>query len=226
MKIDKKYIVSLLPFLIAGCDPSSIKIQDVEKESPVISSTVNENEVPCVDCSTVVAEEPCVTAPAIADERKGPKQIWADSFIWTKAPELKVEKWLSEKPDTKGKYILLEFWNTWCPPCRRSLAKLNRYHEKYGDELAVIALIDETEESVLAMKEKHEVEPPKCYSAIDTTGFTKKKYGVRGVPHVVIIEPYDGVVIWEGFPGLKGYELTEEKIEKILEVGRSIKKKK
>ena len=172
----------------------------------------------------VVDDAPCVTAPAIENEQKGPKQLWANSFIWTKAPELKAEKWLSDQPDTKGKYILLEFWNTWCPPCRRSLATLNKYHEKFGDELAVIALIDEPEEALTKMTETHGVEAPKCYSAIDTSAFTKKAYGVYGVPHVVIIEPFEGCVVWEGFPGFKGYELTEEKIEKILEVGRQIRK--
>ena len=40
-----------------------------------------------------------------------------------------------------------------------------------------------------------------------------------GIPHVVLLEP-DGYVVWEGFPLLKDYELTEEIIEKVLSVGR------
>jgi hypothetical protein len=37
------------------------------------------------------------------------KKLWAKSYINKKAPELVVEKWLTEKPDTKGKFILIDF---------------------------------------------------------------------------------------------------------------------
>jgi len=168
------------------------------------------------------ADVPNVTPPPLTmKEEKRPKTIWANSFLWMEAPELKVEKWLSKKPETKGKYILLEFWNTWCPPCRASLAKLNKIHKKFGDELVVIACTDQPEEDVKALTNKYKnVEYPECYVAIDTKAETKTAYGVRGVPHVVIIEPEQNCVVWEGFPFLEGYELTDEKIEKILAVGR------
>lgn len=153
-------------------------------------------------------------------EVKEGKRLWADSLLWSKGPELVVETWLSEKPDTRGKYVLIEFWNTWCPPCRRSLALLNRLHEKYGKELVVIGVCDEKPETVRNFK-THKIA---FYSAIDTQARTKKEFGVFGVPHAVIIEP-EGYVIWEGFPLLKGYELTEDIIEKILAVGRKEKAK-
>ena len=147
------------------------------------------------------------------------KRIWARSFLFAEAPKLVVEKWLSEKPETKGKYVLIEFWATWCGPCRRSIPLLNKFHAKYGDELVVIGISDETEADVRKLK------CPKIeyYSAIDTQGRTKKAVGVWGIPHVLIIEP-GGAVVWQGFPLLKDYELTEDIIEKILAVGRRLKK--
>ena len=48
----------------------------------------------------------------------------------------------------------------------------------------------------------------------------KDKLGVYGIPHVIIVEP-NGYVVWEGFPLLEDYELTEEVVEKILSVGRN-----
>ena len=191
-------------------------------------------ETPCTaekstetPCATKTAELPCASAdspnvtppPLTMAEEKKPKTIWANSFLWMEAPKLEVDQWLSEKPKTEGKYILLEFWNTWCPPCRRSLAKLNKIQEKFGDELTVIALTDEPESKIKEMVKKYKnVEYPKTALAVDTK--TKEAFGVRGVPHVVIIEPEQGGVVWEGFPFLDGYELTDEKIEKILAVGR------
>ena len=179
-------------------------------------------------------DEPCPTDPPkryAADspfekgtDNKPPvmkqgKRIWANSFLFAEAPELVVEKWLSEKPETKGKYVLLEFWATWCGPCRRSIPILNKFHAKFKDELVVIGISDEAEADVLKLKAP-QIE---YYSAIDTQARTKKAVGVWGIPHVLIIEP-GGAVIWQGFPLLKDYELTEEMIEKILAIGRKIKK--
>lgn len=146
------------------------------------------------------------------------KRLWAQSFRWEKAPDFVVEKWLDEEPQFEGKYVLIEFWATWCGPCRRSIPLLNRFHEKYGDELTVIGISEETEEDVLKMKE------PKIEfaRAIDTQARMKDALGVFGIPHAILLEP-EGYIIWEGFPLLEDYELTDEVIEKILEVGRKQK---
>ncbi len=163
-----------------------------------------------------------------AEDYKNPvqfdsKRLWAASYLYAEAPETVVEEWIGKKPETKGKYVLLEIWNTWCPPCRRSLALLNGFHERYGDELVVIGLCDE---SVAAVKEC--MQRPNCgiefFNAVDTQARTKKALGVVGVPHTIVIEP-GGYVVWEGFPLQKGYELTDDIIEKILAVGRAQAKK-
>ena len=80
----------------------------------------------------------------------------------------------------------------------------------------VIGISDESEEDVRKL-----IDPEiRYFSAIDTQGRTKKSLGVFGIPHVLVIEP-GGFVVWEGFPLLKGYELTEELLDKILSVGRN-----
>ncbi len=151
------------------------------------------------------------------------KRLWARPWRWSKAPDLVVEKWLGEEPETEGKYVLIEFWATWCGPCRRSIPLLNRLHEKYGQELAVIGVSDETEEDVRNMAQNSpDVPEIQYYSAVDTQARMKEEVGVFGIPHAMILEP-DGYVVWEGFPLLDGHELTEEIVEKILQVGRKLK---
>ncbi len=149
---------------------------------------------------------------------KQEKRLWARSFLYSEAPEFVVEKWLSEQPDTEGKYVLIEFWATWCGPCRRSIPLLNGFHQKYGDELVVIGVSEESEADVRAMQEPR----IEFYSAIDTQRRMKDQLGVLGIPHTIIVEP-TGCVIWEGFPLLEGYELTDQIIERILEVGRRLR---
>ncbi len=139
------------------------------------------------------------------------KQIWAKSFLNKKAPELVVDKWLTKQPNTKGKFVLIDFWATWCGPCRRFIPELNKFNKKFGDKLVIIGLSDETPEKIKSMKS------PKIdyYIASDPLGRTKKAVQVRGIPHVILISP-DGIVRWEGFPALPGYELTEEVVADII----------
>lgn len=146
---------------------------------------------------------------------KKAKRLWARSYLWEKAPELVVEKWLTDEPETDGKYLLVEFWATWCRQCRLAVPKLNDLHRKFGNNLVIIGISDEPEKVVRSLEEPS----MEFYLAIDTQARMKEKMGVFGIPHAIIVEP-GGHVVWEGFPLLEGHELTEQVVEKILMVGK------
>lgn len=199
------------------------------------------------------AEGACTVGPA-RSAAAGGKQMWASSRAFTDAPQLEVAKWLSAKPETGGKFVVIEFWRTWCGACKRMTPLMNTLQRKFGDELVVIGLTGESEETVKAYKgpkkeyalaldrplsvEGHEQTavqtkartnegaaggpdqaPAACISQ-PGQGRYEAGFGVWGWPHVVILEPQHRTVIWEGFPGLKGYELTEDKVAKVLAIGR------
>ena len=173
--------------------------------------------------------------PARKTAGKDPKRIWAQSYLFCDAPKLEVSAWLTEEPDLKGKFVLIEFWRTWCGACKRAVPKLNSLHKKYGKELVVIAVTGEPLEAVQAyngpkMNFFMALDAPgkntEEEDAIKDQGATEEKYRVWGWPHCVLLEPEHHCVIWEGFPDLKGYELTAEKIEKALAIGRKRKKEK
>jgi thiol-disulfide isomerase/thioredoxin len=139
------------------------------------------------------------------------KKIWAKSFINQKAPEFVVEKWISEKPETKGKYLLIDFWATWCGPCIKTIPKLNDFQNKFGDKLVVIGVSDEEKIKV----KKVTKQKMRYFSAIDTKKRMYSELEIKGIPHCIIINP-EGVVVWEGFPLLTGNELTEEVVASIV----------
>lgn len=84
-----------------------------------------------------------VSTFAFAQESNNGKQMWAKSVLNEKAPELKVAEWVSKKPDTKGKFVLVDFWATWCGPCRKAIPELNELQKQFKDNLVVIGISDE-----------------------------------------------------------------------------------
>jgi len=114
------------------------------------------------------------------------------------------------KPEMEGQPLLLEFWATWCAPCRESIPHLNEIHAKYKDRgLLVVGATDEPN----AVIRKFQKELPMDYHvATDTGGRLNEKLGVSGIPHAFLVNK-SGEIVWQGHPN----RLTDEDIEKILE---------
>jgi cytochrome c biogenesis protein CcmG, thiol:disulfide interchange protein DsbE len=158
----------------------------------------------------------CTITIVRAQESNDGKQMWAKSYLNQKAPELQVEKWLTQKPNTEGKFILVDFWATWCGPCRNFIPSLNEFQKKFKDNLVVMGISNESEEVVHKMKT-----PVIEYSeAIDPKDRTSKELEIKGIPHVLLIDP-KGIVRWEGFPSLQDHELTEKTIAALIEKYKS-----
>lgn len=143
-----------------------------------------------------------------SDDTKALEERWLNK----KAAGFVVEKWLTEEPDTRGKFVLVDFWGTTCGPCRKAIPELNAWSKRFADDLVVVGVAPNTEEQVRAMKE-----PVIEYSsAIDTQGRMSKAYGTKWAPMAVLIDP-DGIVRWIGYPTMAGSILTGEVIEQIIE---------
>lgn len=127
------------------------------------------------------------------------------NLVGQKTPELIIEKWISPAPELQGKFIIIDFWATWCPPCRVSIPHMNALAAKYADHAVVIGLSKEAEATVRAFKGME------YYSAIDTKGRLQIAVGVRGIPNVIIIDP-EGMVRWQGHPA----NLSEEIMDALI----------
>ena len=128
-------------------------------------------------------------------------------------PDLRLD-FLGRDPEYANKPVLLEFWATWCPPCRESIPHLNELHAKYKDRGLVI--IGATDESASVIR-KFQRDTPMDYAvAIDSRGKLNEKMGVDGIPHAFLADA-SGKIVWDGHP----MSLREEEIEKALEAGEA-----
>ena len=100
----------------------------------------------------------------------------------------------------KGKVVLVDFWASWCPPCRAEIPKLQALKARYGDKFDVldIAVWDNPDDSRKAMTELNITWPV----IIGTGKLTEPTdlYGIKGIPHIIIFGP-DGTILSRGLTG-------------------------
>jgi cytochrome c biogenesis protein CcmG, thiol:disulfide interchange protein DsbE len=183
---------------------------------------VSTNAVAGEPGASAPAPGPAASAPAVASPVSWPaiaaKQLYATTDLRGKpAPEFSVEEWIGTPPETKGKVLLIDFWATWCGPCRALIPELEEWQKQFKDDLVVVGVSDEPMNKVLSFITQRKVAYP---MAIDTRGSTlKKTLGVQGIPHVLIVDS-KGIVRWQGFPQLPQDRLTADVIAQIIKADK------
>ena len=91
--------------------------------------------------------------------------------------------------ELRGKTVLLNFWATWCPPCKAEMPDLNALHREYGEarNFTVLGIDDEEGQAdVAAFAKQNAIAFP---LALDSDGaVTSNRYNVRGLPTSLIID--------------------------------------
>ncbi len=96
--------------------------------------------------------------------------------------------------DFRGKVVLLNFWATWCLPCRREMPSLERLYQSYRSRgLVVVAVsIDRASSAkVRAFAEEMDLSFPVLH---DPDDLTSPRYGVIGIPYSFLISPAGRIV--------------------------------
>ncbi len=138
------------------------------------------------------------------------------------APALKIAEWVKGKAvdfkDGKGKNVyLIEFWATWCPPCRAAIPHLTELQKKHKDKGLVVVGVSIDEQGVSAVRPfvKQNDDKMGYIVAVDNHRQTAEAYldavGVDGIPYAFLVDKA-GRFVWHGYPD----EAMDKVIEEIL----------
>ena len=93
----------------------------------------------------------------------------------------------------RGKYVVLDFWGTWCGWCIRGIPKMKEYYSKYKNQFEILSIdCNESKEKWLAGLKKYEMPWLHVYNPDNTS--VREDYAIQGYPTKIIVGP-DGKII-------------------------------
>lgn len=133
-----------------------------------------------------------------------------------KAPDFTVTL-LDNKPvklsDFRGKYVLLQFWGSWCGPCRRENPSLvnmyNKYHEK-GFEILSIGLEGDRRQWLNALEHDDMTWTTQAMESYQFDGPVTKQYNIKSIPATFLINPEGRIMGVNLQPEYINYMLSEK----------------
>jgi peroxiredoxin len=119
--------------------------------------------------------------------------------------------------DFSGRVVIIDFWATWCGPCKESSLELEKLHRKYKDRGVVVLGISMDEGTSAAQRVKEFAgKYGLTYRMLMDNGKTSGTYGVRNIPATYLLDGNQFVVaMYPGYISGLGEKIADQ-IEKLL----------
>lgn len=156
------------------------------------------------------------TYPKKKIARRARNMVRELALIGKPAPVLQVEDWASGEATSlealRGKVVLVNFWQTWCPHCREELPHLSEMYRTYrGQGLEIIgATKNDKRQDEEKLREFLE-ENPLPFPIARVNPRSSRDYAVTGIPAAALVDR-QGIVVWRDHPG----QLTPEMLKGFL----------
>lgn len=126
---------------------------------------------------------------------------------------------MDDKPhalhDYRGKVVLINFWATWCPPCRKEMPALEALYQKLGSESFAVLAVNQWEDAdhVFAYTGDLNVFPT-FPILFDPESAISEKYGVKGLPTSFLIDKKGQLV----YRAVGGRDFDHAEVERLIRV--------
>jgi peroxiredoxin len=115
--------------------------------------------------------------------------------------------------DYRGKVVLLNFWATWCPPCRREMPSLERLHQKFKGKDFVVLALNQMEDGDKVFTFTGDLGVELTFPIIfDKDSSVSRAYGVQGLPTTYVVDKKGNV----RFRAIGGREFDHPEVEKQI----------
>ncbi len=114
----------------------------------------------------------------------------------------------------KGKYVLVDFWASWCGPCKGEIPNLIELQQKFGGEKFTVLGVNvwDEEDKFKAALTAEGITYPQIYIPRDNKDNATDMYGIKGIPQIILFAP-DGTIVQRDLRGAAMKALVEEKMK-------------
>ena len=116
--------------------------------------------------------------------------------------------------DLRGRVVMLNFWATWCPPCRREMPSMERLYTKYKDRGLTVVAVNQWEDEDIVFEFTGRLSlPPTFPVLLDRESRVSEQYGVKGLPTTYLLDK-EGRIRYQA---MGGREFDHPEVEKLIE---------